>query len=266
MINFIGLIGNKFNNAIKDIIHIILLIALFIKFLPKSFSKKNQTRYIFFKSFLDSIYQTGIRTLYVTSVLSILFGTFISLQIIKYFSINENNISIFADFLIIFIIREIAPLISGLILILRAGSFITIKLSLMEVRKEYEILKTFGIDPIIYILTPTLLSFPLALLAIIVYFDFVSISISYFVLYMNISNIEFKVFWDTLLIKIENSEIYITLLKAIIGGLLIGAINIYFSQKVMTKLSKVPNVTSTAITSSTIIFIVINFIISLIGY
>lgn len=266
MIKFIGIIGYWFNSFLLYIIKIFSVVALFIRYLPLSFSSKFRYRYIFFESFLNAIYQTGIRTLYVTSVISILFGIFLSLQIIDYVNINENNLQLFIHMLIIFIIREIGPLVSGIILILRASSYICVRLSLMSVRKEDEVIMSLGINPIIFILTPILLAFPLSLFAIIFYFDFLSISTSYFMLYIQNSTIEFNSFWKTLFLKIGYLEIVLTLLKAFIGGIFIGAITIYFSQTTKERLSMVANSVSNAVTSSTIVFIVIDFAISIIGY
>ena len=266
MIRFIGLVGYWFNNFLISFIEIFSIIALFIRYFPLSLSSKYHNRAIFFESFLNAVYQTGIRTLYVTSIISILFGLFISLQIINYVNININNLEAFVNLLIIFVIHEIGPLVSGIILILRATSFIAVRLSLMEVNDEYEVLKSFGINPIVFIVTPILSAFPLSLLAIIFYFDFLSISASYFILFIQNNTIEFGYFWKILLLKIGNIEIVITLLKAMIGGILIGAISILFSQKVEKKFSKIANSVATSITSATIVFIIINFVISLIGY
>jgi len=264
MIKIIGKIGKSFNNSIVFLLEIFGIIGLFFNKFYLIFKFKFRYFSIFLQSFLEFVYYIGIRTLYVTSIISFLVGIFFTIQFADY--ININNIAFFAKMITIILIREIGPIVSGIILILRAQSFIGIRLSLMQNFGELEVLKTLGINPIVSILIPLILAFMVSLTGIILYFDFLTIFTSFLVLELLNAKITFVEFFESILDQITMLEIAATISKALLGGVIFGVINIYFSQKATDKLSFISSSVANTLTQSFIIFIILNFIISLMVY
>ena len=72
------------------------------------------------------------------------------------------------------VLREIAPLLTGMIVIVRSVTAIAAELGVMRVQRETEALEAMGVSPILHLVTPRLLGGVLALAGLNVVFDVVS--------------------------------------------------------------------------------------------
>jgi len=262
---FISKIGHVFNEFISNILGIIGILGIITNNFTSIFRRKYGNLYIFLENFLDFIYLIAIKTFYTTSILSMFIGVFFILQISNYITITSANITLIANLMVAIIIRELGPLLSGIILIIKIQSYFSIRYSLMSNNKEFDIFKSLGINIYISKLIPFVLAFSLSLLTIIFYFDLLVVCFSYLVLLMQGIDITFINFTNLIIDKLTILEVSVTLLKGLVGGILLGLITIYFSTKT-DRLSYVSSTVSSILTYSIVLFIMINFSFSLLLY
>lgn len=74
------------------------------------------------------------------------------------------------------VLREIAPLLTGMIVIVRSVTAVAAELGVMRVQRETEALEAMGVSPILHLVTPRLLGGVLALAGLNVVFDVVSLT------------------------------------------------------------------------------------------
>ena len=71
--------------------------------------------------------------------------------------------------------REFAPLITGILVAGRSGSALAARLATMTIHQEVDALHVMGIDPVRFLVVPSLLAMLLCLPALVVWADFVSL-------------------------------------------------------------------------------------------
>ena len=262
---YISRLGKIFNELIGNIIGIIGVFGLILNNFRLIFHKEYNYFYIFLENFLNFIYLIAVKTFYITSILSMIIGIFFIMQISNYLIITSANIAIVINLIVTVIIRELGPLLSGIILIIKVQSYFSIRYSLMSNNKEFAILKSFGINIYISKLIPFVLAFSLSLLMIIFYFDLLVIVFSYLILMVKGIDISFISYFELIMSKLSILEVSVTILKGLIGGIILGVITIYFATKT-DKLSNVSLRVSSILTYSIVLFIMINILFTLLLY
>jgi phospholipid/cholesterol/gamma-HCH transport system permease protein len=106
---------------------------------------------------LDDMYQTGIKALPIVGLLSFLMGVVIAYQGAVQLKLYGANIYI-ADLVGYSMLRELAPLLTAILICGRTGSAYAAKIGTMQVREEVAALQTIGISPIDLLVLPKLLS------------------------------------------------------------------------------------------------------------
>lgn len=128
-------------------------------------------------------------------------------------------------FLMTVIVRELGPLIASLVVLGRSGSAITTELANMRIRGEVDVLDAQGIEPMIYLVMPRLLSmaisiFLLALIVVIVMFT------SGYVVGVGIGAVDVAptTFFGTAIADLTLVDFCFFIPKTIFAGLFVGAI------------------------------------------
>ncbi len=257
-------IGHGIRSAIQEIFDLFALIYISLK---SSFGILSPSRRsIFMSIFIRHLYQAGVKTIYVNTVISILLGALLVSQL-QTVAHGKNFVDAYAWMYVIFIVRELAPLICGIILIGRSASAITAEISYLKIADEFGVLKGLGVDPVFIFLVPVFLAFPLVLVLMLIYFDTFSIIAGYvMVSWIDPNHNNFIDFVTAIVTKITFTEAMVTLLKGIIGGLFIGVISIYFGSKAGSKFSDMSRAIANATTSQLITFFLINVLLSVIAY
>ena len=99
-----------------------------------------------------------------------------------------------------------------------------------------------------------------------IYFDIVVFLSAYFMILLADPEAQFLVMLASILDQITMNEIAVNLLKALMGGVLIGVISIYFGAKVESSFGEVSAAISNSTTTQLLVFFVINVLLSLLAY
>ena len=257
-------IGREIRETIREIFDLFALLYISVK---ASFGIFNPAhRSIFRARFVHHLYYAGVKTLYIVLVISVLLGALLVSQL-KGIADGKNFVDAYAWLYVIFIVRELAPLICGIILIGRSASAITAEISYLKISDEFDVLRGLGVDPVFIFLVPVFLAFPLALVLMLIYFDTFSILAGYFMVsWIDPEHHNFIEFVTAILTKVSMTEAVVTILKGVVGGLFIGVISIYFGSKAGGRFSDMSQAISNATTTQLIVFFLINVLLSVVAY
>ncbi len=223
-------------------------------------------RSIFMSIFIHHLYHAGVKTIYLNTIISILLGALLASQL-QTIAHGKTFVDAYTWVYVTFIVRELAPLICGVVLISRSASAITAEISYLKISNEFEVLDGLGIDPVFIFLVPVFLAFPLALVLMLIYFDASSVLSGYIMVsFIDPDPVGFIEFASTIINKITFTETMVSLLKGLIGGLFIGIISIYFGSRAGSKFTDMSQAISNATSSQLVVFFLINTLLSIIAY
>ncbi len=123
---------------------------------------------------LGDLYASGVQALGIIGLLSFLMGVVIAYQGAVQLQVYGANIYV-ADLVGLSMLRELAPLLTAIIIAGRTGSAYTAKIGTMQVREEVAALQTIGIPPLDMLVVPRFLSLLIALPLLAVFADMMSV-------------------------------------------------------------------------------------------
>ncbi len=118
--------------------------------------------------------QIGVRALPIVSLLAATVGVMLSIQGIyqlRRFGAEEQVVIGVAFGMT----REFAPLITGILVAGRSGSALAARLATMTISQEVDALRVMGINPVRFLVVPSLLAMLLVLPALVIWADLVSL-------------------------------------------------------------------------------------------
>ncbi|MBT3427348.1 MAG: ABC transporter permease [Gammaproteobacteria bacterium] len=254
---------NPFANFYHVSMEIIGLISVALKASTLLLNKRR--RQLFYALFQRQVYNAGVSALYVNGVIGFLIGTLLISRLFDYLprQIIEDQ---FGQIFMVVVFRELGPLISGIILIARSATAITSEIGYLRLQREFQVLNGLGINPVFLFLLPVFFAFPVSLFLMFIYFDVIVFLSSFAVVWISDPSISFTGLLANILSQITLNEIAINAVKAILGGMLIGIISIYFGAKVVDSFTEVTESISKATTAQLLVFFIINVLLSLLAY
>jgi len=164
-------LGKAFINFLYDI-------NAFFKFLGEFsysilFIFKNYKNFRF-KEIVYHIYQSGVMALVIVSLTAFLIGLVISYQAGA--QLNKFGADIFVvDTVGISITRELAPMVTAIVIAGRSGSAYTAEIGAMKITQELDAMKTFAFDPYLFLVLPRVIALIIALPLLIFFADIIGI-------------------------------------------------------------------------------------------
>jgi phospholipid/cholesterol/gamma-HCH transport system permease protein len=126
------------------------------------------------REILADLYQSGVKALPIVGLLSFLMGVVIAYQGSVQLKLYGANIYI-ADLVGHSMLRELAPLLTAILVCGRTGSAYAAQIGTMKVREEVDALQTIGIPPVDVLVLPKLISLIIVLPLLSVFADVLAI-------------------------------------------------------------------------------------------
>ena len=123
---------------------------------------------------INVIQDAGIKGLWVVSLLCFLIGVTLAYELSPQFVTYGANVYI-VNFLGISLLKEVAPLLTAIIVAGRTGASITAEIGVMKIEEEIDAIQTMGISPIRRLVLPKVLGVLVATPLITVIADIVSL-------------------------------------------------------------------------------------------
>ena len=105
------------------------------------------------REFFYQFYQMGVRALPFVGISGIIVGVGLVFQALYWLDMFGQS-DFVGKFLVLVLVREIAPVAVGLIVIVRSVSVMTVELGTMQVNGQIRMLDAQGIDPVIFLILP----------------------------------------------------------------------------------------------------------------
>lgn len=262
------LLGKLGHIATKHFTMLMDLLGLFTKSLRTSsvlFSKNKFS--LFWQLFIRQLYNTGIKATYVNTVIAILIGVLMMSLTYSLLGDTEHFIDYYAKLFVIVIIREVGPLISGVILVARSASAVTAEIGYLRQHQQLEVLESLRISPLFLLMLPVFYAFPLSLLLMFFYFDLVCMLSSWLLIsLLQTQVVSLHSFMISIVAQISFTETIISASKALLAGVFIGLTCIYYGMSVEARFASISRSISGSTTSQLIILFTINILFSVVAY
>jgi phospholipid/cholesterol/gamma-HCH transport system permease protein len=252
-----GYIGRK---TISSINHILDLFAFAYRILALTLSRSRSGRTLTTRVIVQQLYFTAVQALPVIIPIALLIGSAIIFQ----FAEVSGQYDIGRIFLLL-IVREVGPLVTAMMVILRSATAVTIEISYMRVLHELDAMEMSGLDPVRVVCVPRLVGITAAMLGLFIVFDLVSIFGGYALVWL-VKYTPTNNFLEQTAKAISLADITVGFLKAILFGITITVTCLYHGFEMKRRMTEVPVATSRSAVECFLYCLVINTFISIIFY
>lgn len=217
---------------------------------------------------LESVINQAVAISYdslpISLIIAFIAAAIIAVQVAKQFLMSGAEAYIGGTIAIV-MIREIAPGFVALAIGARAGTAISAEIANMQVTSQVDAIKTLKVDPVGYYFTPRLVASAITVPMVVLLAEVVGIGggllVSKLTIGLHPNRYMYSV-WAWLATK----DIYISLLKAAIFGILIALVCATQGYETKGGAKEVGNSTTQAAILSTVYMLIADFIVNLIFY
>ncbi len=208
----------------------------------------------------EQMYLIGVKSLF----LIILTGVFAGMGFALAFAVELADFgakNYLGRIMSISIVRELGPVLSGLMIAARVAAGITAEIGAMKSSDQLDAMVAFGIDPMKKVVVPRLLSLMVMVPALTIVMDIIAIVGGWFVASF-VSNVSSNLYWSTVREKLIFGNIFLGLMKPAAFSLIIASVSCYkgFTSEGGTK--GVGRATTESVVLSSISILIVNFFIT----
>jgi phospholipid/cholesterol/gamma-HCH transport system permease protein len=195
---------------------------------------------------LDQTWYTGVGALSSVSLIALVFGFLVVVQALPAV-VDVGAHHWVGTILVLTIVREFGPLLTGMVVISRSGTAIASELAVTKIRGEIEVLESMGIDPFHFIVVPRMIGGAIAVFSLVLYFDVIALLGGYLVASPRLA-ITFEAFLGHFIDALSLKDISLSIIKSVIIGTTIPLISCYHGLVRMGRASyEVPQVSRDAV-------------------
>ncbi len=242
-------------------------IISFLKFIKAIFESFKSLKYLRFRSIYNIIINqtrfTGIDALPVVIIIALLLGGTVIIQAMT--NLPKFGVEDFiGNLLVIIIAREMGPLATALIVIIRSGTAIATEISVQKWSKEILAMELIGIDTKLFIVFPRIIASIISIASLIIIFIVIAFFGGY-LLSLTVIYIPINVFAQSIIDAFKFIDIASAMIKSIIFGITIPLISCYYGFMPQSKF-EIPIYVSKAVTRTLFVSIIVNVLVSIIFY
>jgi phospholipid/cholesterol/gamma-HCH transport system permease protein len=212
----------------------------------------------------SQIYFTGWQAVPLITVLAIASGATAILQSSSQLSLFGGG-GMLGNILVVIIVRELAPLLTALVVIARSGAAVASEIGNMRVNREIEALEIIGINPLSYIVFPRVIGGVISVLCLAFYFNVIALLGGYLAS-RALHSIPFSFYFESLATAFDFDDILLFVVKNGFSGIMIFTIACQQGLSVTTSSHEVPQATTKAVMQSIFAATAFNLIVSIFFY
>ncbi len=163
---------------------------------------------------------------------------------------------------VLLLVRELGPVLTALVVILRSGIAVTVEVSYMRVQREIEAVEMAGMDPMRLVAWPRMAGITTAMLCLFFLFDLAAV----FAAIWLITGQSLSQFMNQVAKAIAPADIAVGMLKALFFGMAISVVSLQRGFTVEKRVSAIPANASSAAMESMLFCLILNIFISAIFY
>ncbi|MCX7868532.1 MAG: ABC transporter permease, partial [Terrimicrobiaceae bacterium] len=164
----------------------------------------------------------GVQALPMTALVSLSIGLTLAMQAAAELS-RMGATAFVPDLVGISLLRELGPLLVGVVVIGRSGSAVTAELGTMKVNEEIEALSTMAIDPVRYLVVPRFLAMLVMLPALTIFGAYIGFAGGWLVWAFALGH-NTQAYITRLVGSAEALDLYVGVIKSFVFAWLIGTV------------------------------------------
>lgn len=252
-----GYTGRK---TLSFINHLLDIFAFTFRLMELFITRPVAGRALIQKAVIEQIYFTAVQALPMIIPLALMVGVMLIIQVTKLsgdFDLGKVTV--------VLVIRELGPIITALLVILRSATAVTIEISAMTVFNEIEALEMSGVDPMRIVSFSRFVGITTAVLCLFIVFDIVAIFGGFAIVWMT-TDVPMGSFLSLVAKAITPSDMVVGLIKAVTFGVFITVISLYHGFNTKKIITMIPVSASKTAVESFFWIMVINIFISAVFY
>lgn len=206
----------------------------------------------------------GVNALPIVMLINTFAGMVISLHLSSTFA-DFGISSQMGNLLTIAFARELAPVLTGVVVAGRAGSAIAAEVGAMAVSEQIDALKSLGIDPLAFLIAPKILAAFFMLPLLIVMANLTGL-LGGMGLAIYLKHITALTFIDSILTYIKPWDFLGGMIKGFFFGLVVAGIGTYYGIHTKNGAAGVGNAATKAVVSGISVLFIINFLLTMLLY
>ena len=211
---------------------------------------------LFWRSFIDFAYFS----LPVVAMTAIFSGMVIALQSYTGFA-RYGATSAIANIVLVSVVRELAPVLAGLMVAGRVGAAMAAELGTMRVTDQIDALRTLSTDPMKYLIAPRLLAGVLALPLLVVVADILGVMGGFIVATAKLGFSPHSYLINSINF-LHWSDVNLSLAKAAVFGLIVSLMGCYHGFKSRGGAQGVGAATTSAVVSASILILAFDYVLT----
>ena len=173
-----------------------------------------------FRLYLEQVRYIGVQSLAVIILIGGFTGAVLAVQ--GEYSLSKFGATAWTGPMVaLSLIRELAPVLTALMVIGRAGSAITAEIGIMKITEQIDALRSMAVDPIKYLMTPRIVACTLVMPLLMAVFTCVGIWGGYLVA-VHLLGLSAGTYLSQIVSAIDMLDVYSGLIKALVFGFLAG--------------------------------------------
>jgi phospholipid/cholesterol/gamma-HCH transport system permease protein len=181
---------------------------------------------IYSKRVLEESLEIGVRSLGVVFLTGLFTGLVFALESSYAFRLFQAE-GLIGPSVILSLTRELAPVLTAIMVTARAGSAMATELATMRVTEQIDALYVMGVDPIRYLVVPRIFAGSLMLPLLNIFFNIIGFIGAYGVT-VYIVGVSRSQFLSEIADKVDLKDLYAGEVKAVVFGFLITLLSSYF--------------------------------------
>lgn len=212
------------------------------------------------KEFLDQASKFGFDTLPVVAVVTFFIGLALTLQISKQL-MGVGNTSSLGTSVAVSIVREIGPVVAGVMIAARVGGAMAAEIATMSVTEQIDALKIMKLNPIHFLVAPRLLASMIMTPLLTVFAIYVG-SVGGMLIAIIYVQLDPYMFFDSFRAVVGNRDIIIALVKAFVNGSLVATLSCTFGMETSGGAAGVGQTTTKSVVWAMLGIFLFNFLIT----
>lgn len=217
-------------------------------------------RPIYVNDTLEQMHFIGIGSLYLVLLTGMFAGQGMAIQF-SYELADMGSKNYLGRIMSIAIVRELGPVLTGLMIAARVSSGITAEIAAMVSSNQVNALQAFGIEPIRKLAAPRLISLLIMVPALTIIADAIAILGAWFVSQF-IAHVSSTLYWANVFDKLRFGNIAIGIIKPVAFSLVIAFISCYKGFSTTGGTRGVGKSTTDSVVFSSITILIVNFLIT----
>lgn len=257
--NSLATIGKNIYSSYKELLSFIEFMGKVVYyFIYSLFNPKN----IRFKATLKYIDTSAVNALLIVGTTSFLVGVVIAYQGAVQLEKFGANIFI-VEMICITMFREIAPLVTAIVIAGRSSSSYTAEIGAMKITDEIDAMKTMNFEPILFLVLPRIFALVISLPLLVLFADVIGVFGGMVIAYLDL-DVNFYEFITRMGQEIPLKHLLIGVFKSLFFGIAIAIIGCYRGFQVQNNTTSIGKYTTISVVNAIFVVIAMNAIFSVI--